>query len=244
MEQPFVLTEEELHRRSLCSLYAPPPVDPMSLVAEEAFRWALHERHLHRLPTPEDLRAKFVALWAGSRSDAEKDLAYWEGPKTCAAFARRVYMFLLRYEVLHPYQPYTLEVDGGLIQGQNAVVLWPKARQEPVPMVVDLRIRRPRDLRVPFYPGLAQWQAARMDVETVDLGIVHLPLLWGEPWCTKEVNERLTRHWLTSILNEAVEQRVFPRVGPQCRNCAHPCKDVFHAPGGRSARARDVLYSL
>ena len=103
----------------------------------------------------------------------EKDQAYWKGPKAAAALGRRLYEFLLKYEVIHPYQPYSLQFDNGKVTGENALVLWTPYRHAPVPLVVDAFLRRPRHTQIPNYAALAQWLAARQEVDTVDLGIVH-----------------------------------------------------------------------
>jgi hypothetical protein len=125
-------------------------------------------------------------------------------------FARRVYEFLLKYPVLHPYQPYTLQFDRGDVKGENALVVWRKYRKGDIPMLVDPLLRRPRYVKTPNYEVLAQWLAARQDADAVELGITHLPLLSGEPWLTKDVNERLARQWLNHLVSEAADKRDFP----------------------------------
>jgi hypothetical protein len=231
---PIVLSEEELHRRSLCSMYDGRVVDSLKVPAERTFRWALRERHGGKIPSPSDLREHFTNGWSSTWNKPNKDLEYWKGPKAAAAFGRIVYGFLLKYEVIHPFEPYSLSLGGGSIRGENALVLWRKARHEPVPRIVDMRLRRPRDNRQPYYPVLAQWIAAREVVDTVDLGIVHLPLLWGEDWTTADINEPLARQWLNAIVKEAAENSLFPRVGTQCVTCSHPCKEVLRGPDGHS----------
>ena len=59
--------------------------------------------------------------------DRERDQSYWDGIGK-APFAKRTYYFILKYQVLHPYQAYTLEFDRGQVTGENAVVLWDKYR--------------------------------------------------------------------------------------------------------------------
>ena len=145
---------------------------------------------------------------------------------------RRVFMFLLKYEVLHPYEPYTLELDRGQVKGENAVVVWCKYRKAEVPMLVDPLLRRPRHVKTPNYTVLAQWLAARQKVETVELGIAHLPMLFGQRWLTRDVNEQLAKQWLNHLVAEAADKRDFPRTGPQCMTCSQPCSEVFTGPVG------------
>lgn len=234
MAAQIVLSDKELQRRSLCSMYIQRQVDLLEGPAEHTLRWAIRERHFGKIHSPSELREYFINEWGKAWNRPEKDSGYWQGPNAARSFGRRVYEFLLKHEIVHPYEPYTLELDRGTVIGHNALALWRKARQEPVPMVIDFRLRRPRDTRTPYYPALAQWVAARLDVESVDLGIVHVPTIWGDRWTTTDVNEALARRWLNAIVNEAADQTLFPRVGPQCVMCSHPCKEVFHGPNGHS----------
>jgi len=57
-------------------------------------------------------------------------------------------------------------------------------------------------------------------------------MLYGPPWLTKEVNERLAQQWLNHLVAEAADQRDFPRTVPQCMTCSHPCSEVFTGPVG------------
>jgi hypothetical protein len=88
-------------------------------------------------------------------------------------------------------------------------------------------------VKTPNYTVLAQWLAARRDVDAVELGIAHLPMLYGLPWLTKDVNERLAKQWLNDLVNEAAAEGNFPRTGPQCATCSQPCNDVFTEPVGQ-----------
>lgn len=232
----FVLSEKELHRRSQCSLYDPLRVDVLEGPAERTFRWAVLERSFGKIHKAPEIREHFVSGWNKAWSDLNTKFSgdYWKGPKFAAALGRRVYEFLLKFEVIHPFEPYTLELDRGVIHGSNALISWKKARKEPIPMVIDTWLRRPRDVRTPHLPALAQWMAARQQVDTVDLGIVHMPLVFGERWTSSNVDEALARRWLNAIVNEAADKSLFPRVGTQCTNCSHPCKEVFHGPDGHS----------
>jgi hypothetical protein len=95
-------------------------------------------------------------------------------------------------------------------------------------MVIGECLRRPRDIRVPNYPLLAQWAAARLEVDEVSLGIVHVPLLFGASWTTSDVNEPLAHKWLGAMVKVHAENLLFPRPGVQCDDCTHPCKEVLH----------------
>lgn len=226
------LTDQELQRRSQCALYVPTELDPLQGPAERSIRWALKERHGGKIHSAGELREYFTSEWMKDWKQPDKTAEYWEGPKNAAGFARRVYFFLLKHEVIHPFEPYTLQLDRGQVTGENAVVLWRKYRHEPVPMVVDPILRRPRRTLVPNHPVLAQWLAAREDADTVDLGIVHLPLVSGDFWTTKDVKEPLARRWINAIVNEAADRADFPRAGTQCKTCSQPCTEVFQGPDG------------
>jgi len=198
----------------------------------QTIRWALRERHLGNICQVANLRAHWVTEWSKGWGSEEKDDVYWESVRKAAPFARHVYMFLLKYEVLHPYEPYTLKLDSGHVKGENAVVVWCKYRKAEVPMLVDPLLRRPRHVKTPNYAVLAQWLAARQEVEEVELGIAHLPMLFGQRWLTRDVNEQLAKQWLNHLVAEAADKMDYPRTGSQCKNCTQPCSEVFTGPVG------------
>jgi hypothetical protein len=233
MPSRTVITDRELQQRSQCSIYAPAEVDPQEEPARLTIRWALRERHQGKICSPPDLRERWVTEWKKSFGKDAKNAGYCKGVQKSSTFARHVYEFLLKYEVLHPYEPYTLQFDHGQVTGQNALVVWRKYRKGDIPMLVDPLLRRPRYVKTPNYIVLAQWLAARRDVNEVELGIVHLPMLHGEPWLTKDVNEPLARQWLNHLVSEAADKRDFSRTGPQCASCSQPCNEVFTGPEGK-----------
>ena len=232
MPSRTVITDRELQQRSQCSIYVPREVDLLEEPARLTIRWALRERHKGRICLPPNLRERWVTEWQKSWGKDAKSADYWKGVNKAATFARRVYEFLLKYQVLHPYQPYTLHFDRGEVKGENALVLWSTYRKGDIPMLVDPLLRRPRYVKTPNYTVLAQWLAARRDGDAVELGIVHLPMLHGEPWLTKDVNEPLAKQWLNHLVSEAADKRGFPRTGPQCASCSQPCNEVFKGPEG------------
>ncbi len=227
-----VITDQDLQRRSQCSLYHPTEIDLLEKPSRLTFRWALRERHEGKIRQVVDLRAHWVAGWTKGWGDETKNSVYWDGVKKAAGFARCVYEFLLKYEVLHPYEPYTLELDRGQVKGEKALVVWHKYRKGDIPMLVDPLLRRPRHVKTPNYAVLAQWLAARQKVEEVELGIAHLPMLFGQPWRTKDVNEQLAKRWISNLVAEAADKRDYPRTGPQCMTCSQPCSEVFTGPVG------------
>jgi hypothetical protein len=226
---PLALTEAVLHRRSLCSMYQSNVEDHLTGPAERTFRWALKERFIGKLHKPADLREHFVSGWSKAWNLPEKDARYWEGPNKSRAFGRHVYEFLLKYEIVQPYEPYSLELPAGTVTGENAIAIWKSRHKGEIPQVVSMRIRRPRDLRVPFYPALAQWVASREAAETVDLGLLTVPVL-GDRYASTGLNEALARTWLNAIVKEAADNTLFPRYGTQCVTCSHPCKEVLRGP--------------
>ena len=232
MSPRTVITDQELQRRSQCNLYNPTEIDRLERPAMRTIRWALRERHKGKIRPAADIRARWVAEWKEDWGKERISAVYWKGVDKSAALARRAYEFLLKYEVLHPYVPYTLQFERGQVKGENAVVVWCKYRKAEVPMLVDPLLRRPRYVKTPNYTVLAQWLAARQKVETVELGIAHLPMLYGQPWLTKDVNERLAKQWLNHLVAEAADKRDYPRTGPQCMTCSQPCSEVFTGPVG------------
>src|ERR1019366_10200137 len=102
----------------------------------------------------------------------------------------------------------------GQVKGENALVLWRKYRKGEIPMLVDPLLRRPRYVKTPNYAVLAQWLAARQKVETVELGIAHLPMFVGQPWQTRDVNERLAKQWLNHLSSKPGKNGTFPQRGP------------------------------
>jgi hypothetical protein len=232
MPPSTIITDRELQQHSQCSIYVPAEIDLLEEPARLTIRWALEERHRGRICLPPVLRERWVTEWKKCCNESVGPV-YREGVGKAANFARRVYMFLLKYEVLHPYEPYVLQFDRGQVKGQNALVVWQKYRKGEVPMLVDPLLRRPRHVKTPNYTVLAQWLAAREKVDAVELGIAHLPMLYGLPWLTKDVNERLARQWLNHLVSEAADKRDFPRTGPQCSSCSQPCNEVFKGPEGK-----------
>ena len=232
MSPRTVITDQALQGRSQCSLYNPAGIDRLERPAMRTIRWALRERHMGKICPVADLREHWVAEWKKGWGEEKISAVYWKGVGRSATFARRVYGFLLKYEVLHPYLPYTLQLDRGQVKGENALVVWRKYRKGDIPMLVDPLLRRPRYVKTPNYTVLAQWLAARQQVDTVELGIAHLPMLYGQPWLTKDVNERLATQWLNHLVVEAADKRDFPRTGPQCMTCSQPCSEVFTGPVG------------
>jgi hypothetical protein len=93
-------------------------------------------------------------------------------------------------------------------------------------------LNRPRFVKTPDYAVLAQWLAARQEVDTVDLNIVHLPMFTGERWITKDVKGPLAKRWINDILIQAAEKMDFPRAGTQCATCSKLCNEVFDGPVG------------
>jgi hypothetical protein len=233
---PNTFSDQEIQRRSQCSLYVAAEADPLLRPAMQTLRWGLRERHLGKIRTAADLRERFVQEWVGGWSGDPTGSAYWVGPNQARPFARRVYEFLLKYEVIHPYEAYTLELDHGQITGEMALVQWRRARRPPVLMVLDARLNRGSELlsRQPTMQGLTQWLAAREQVDDIELGIVHQPLLRGEAWLTREVNEALARRWLNAMVKEAADGSDYPRNGPQCKTCSRPCTEVFNGPDGHN----------
>jgi hypothetical protein len=235
------LTDQELQQRSQCSMYISTEVDPWQGPADRTIRWAISERASGTIRKPDDLRVHFAAGWKKAWKGQAYSKAYWAGINKALPFGRRVYYFLLKYEVEHPFRPYTLKLDGGRVTGSYALVWWDKCRKGSIPMLVRPILRRPRFGKTPDYAVLAQWLAARREMDTVDLNIVHLPMFTGERWITKDVKAPLAKRWINDILIQAAEKMDFPRAGTQCATCSRPCNEVFDGPYGPDWHATDKV---
>jgi len=233
MPSSTVITDRELQQRSECSFYNPTEIDPYEGPSRLTIRWALRERANGIICSYQDLGERWSAEWQKIWGNNTNNQDYWNGERKALSFARRVYEFLLDYEVRHSYEPYTLQLDRGQVKGENALAVWRKYRKGHVPMLIDPLLRSPRYVKTPNYAVLAQWLAAREDDEAVELGIVHLPMIRGERWLTKDVNEQLVRQWINSLVNEAADNGGVPRKGLQCAKCSQPCKEVFTGPEGK-----------
>src|SRR5260370_33763144 len=104
MSPRTVIHDQELQRRSQCSLYNPAEIDRLERPAMRTIRWALRERHMGKICPVADLRAHWVAEWKEGWGNEKISAVYWKGVGKSAAFARRGYEFLLKYEGLHPYE--------------------------------------------------------------------------------------------------------------------------------------------
>src|ERR1035441_4152883 len=58
-----VINDQELQRRSQCSLYHPAEIDRLEEPSRLTVRWALRERHSGKVCSLPDLRAHWVAGW-------------------------------------------------------------------------------------------------------------------------------------------------------------------------------------
>lgn len=217
----------DLVRISQCS-WMPATADAMEKTARMTLHSAVLNRHQGKIFSPDTLRAKFLATWNDQWKHVKRDgKEYWAGPEAARGFARRVYELLNKYEVRQPFEPYELILGHEKLTGQVAILQREVNRNE-IPFVLHAPLRRARDLRVPNYSALADWLAGRQIVEEIDLYLLHQPLIWGESWMDKDINERLTRDWLTKLVSQATDS--IPTPGPWCTSCSHPCRRVFDGP--------------
>jgi hypothetical protein len=231
------LSDESLHELSQCGLYQIGPLNVQSVLEATVrftFRDAVRDRFFSKIQEPKILRASFVKNWKKLWPDKPDGPGYWRGPAASIPFARRVYEFLLKYEVVQPFEPYRLELEYGNVYGEHAIGVWKRSREQPLHFSIEPWVTKPRDPRVPYYPAVARWLAGRQLVEEVDFAIVNLPLSRGERWIDREINEPLAQHWINGILKQTAEQRLFPRSGSQCKTCSHPCTEIFHGSNDHS----------
>ncbi len=139
-------------------------------------------------------------------------------------------MMLLKYRVLQPFEPYTLTLKAGTIEGWAAVLFLPDTRRvKGRAVVLSPEVRQARDKRIPDYVALARYVAMSNELDYTDIALMHFPMLFGEPWSHPEVNSCMAERWLNSILEKAALSPI-PIPGPWCRTCSHPCRAVAHIP--------------
>src|ERR1035437_5794623 len=80
MSPRTVITDQELQRRSQCSLYNPTEIDLLEEPSRLTFRWALRERHLGKTCSLGGLRAQGVAAWKKGCGSNKINAVYWKGP--------------------------------------------------------------------------------------------------------------------------------------------------------------------
>jgi hypothetical protein len=173
--QTLVLSEDDLRRYSGCPLYRSKKPDLMETAAMKTFRWAVNQSYSKFNLTAKDLREHFVREWNSAWGDKERDSAFWEGPETSIRFGRVMYEFFNKYEVSQPYEPYSLELPAGTIEGERAVLLWHKTRLDPEYLLLDARIYRPKYYLPPNYPALAQWLSGYDEGDFTNTDILHFP---------------------------------------------------------------------
>lgn len=221
------MTEEQLARHITCPMGDWKP-DPLERPAMAAFRWAALKRMDAIIVEPEPLRERFVKEWHADWGDRKREgKDYWKGPRVSGAFARRVYNLFLRYVVLQPFEPYTLEMAGGDITGHAAILGKDDNRGRLKTYALSPRLRAARDRRTPDYVAFARWLALRQEVDTVDLFLLHQPLLSGEGHADKNLNERLVRGWLQRVVDEHSSELRPPSYGAHCTHCTQPCTEML-----------------
>ena len=169
------LTDQELQRRSQCALYVPTELDPLQGPADaiDPLGSSGTSRQVRSAKTG-GTREHFTVGWMKAWKQARQDRGVLERPKNAAGFARRVYVFLLKHEVIHPFEPYTLQLDSGKVTGENAVVLWRSNTAMNLCQWWSIRfLRRPRRLcsqTMRYWPS--GWPPGRTSI----------PSIWGS--CT------------------------------------------------------------
>ena len=227
MYKPVVTQEEDLAKT--CPLYRR-DTDGLEACAFKLARTALISSHDGRPMTLEALRNKYVELWNKlTLPDGSKPPAagpYWEGPRASRRVARTLFGFLRNYKVLQPDETYNLVIGGYTIQGRYALV----RRSEATPVeVLSCYAKEPLFKASPDMQSLARlYHARNAHFQYKDMGLIYLPLLRGDVWHHRSINERLVRTWLESTIAVAAMKPAFPIAGKHCTSCNKPCLEVFN----------------
>ncbi len=238
------LSESDLTRNALCSWMPAPVPEPVMDPSVETLRWGLRERMSGAVPTAADIRARYVYHWQQVWGDRPRSgQGYWSGTKHSISLGAKLRRFFLQYECVLPLEPYELALSNGTIKGQAAVVERATTRTEPRPLVLDIRAKQLKYYQMPDYVALARWLAMRQTYDGAILGLIHLPLVFGNPWSEAEVNETLARTWLEIILKQMAMGLGYPRPGSHFRNCTEPCKEIFRGSDDSDRKRRLVLLS-
>jgi hypothetical protein len=237
-------SELELMQHALCSWMPVPDPDPLLDPCVETLRWGLRERMSGAVPSAAEIRARYVFQWHkvwGDRPRAGQ--SYWAGTKHAISLGAKLRKFFLQYECIRPLEPYELELNTGIIKGQAAIIERAAVRTTPRPMVLDVRAKQPKYYLMPDHTALARWLAMREVYDGAGLGLVHLPLVFGNVWSEADVNEPLARTWLDIILKQMGMGLNYPRPGSHCRGCTSPCKEIFRGSDDRDRKRRIALLS-
>lgn len=206
-------------------------LDGVERCAVELLRWTAWETFNGRLVPLSILRKKFVTLWnAQWPENATRDgQAYWAGVRSGRAVAARLGALFAKYEVLRPYQPYELPLEGHCVTGAYLIIgRRPPARVPEGPYVLVVHPHRPITFTRPDLAALACWKHAMMSGEYVGLGIYHFPLVRGLYWRHRTLAEPLVTAWLASILGSMSRSLGFPTPSGHCEACiAKRCMKVF-----------------
>lgn len=197
--------------------------------ASRLMRVALIASHEGRLMGPAVLREKFTSFWnhlnlkEGQTPPDEGE--YWEGPKASRSVAKRIFEFLSKYKVLQPDAPYSLVVGGYTIQGRYAIVRRSKATPA---LVLSYPAKEPLFKASPDMCSLARlYHARNLHYEYKDMGLIYLPLLRGDLWLHRSIDERLVKTWLESAVANLSGRPQYPVPGNYCVACSKPCLKVF-----------------
>lgn len=238
-------SELDLVSRALCSWMPASNPDPLLEPSIETLRWGLRERFSGATPTAAEIRARYVFQWHKVWGDQPRSgQPYWAGTRHSISLGAKLRKFFLQYECIRPLEPYELELNNGIIKGQAAIVKRVMVRdQSRRPLVLDVRSKQPKYYLMPDHVALARWAAMREAYDGVNLGLMHLPLVFGNPWSEAEVHEPLARTWLEIILKQTALGLDYPRPGSHCRGCAAPCKEIFRGSDDRDRKRRIALLS-
>jgi hypothetical protein len=226
-------SEDVLNMFALCPLRTEAPVSTGHFpVATEVLQWALLREFERDRPPLMAMRERYCVVWKSlyypdyKNSKVPPDHpTYWEGPRKAASIGKRIHDFVSKFEVIHPLQPYALTFGAQRVRGSYALVR--RRTEGGIPMVLVFHPHAPLHKTYPDMRSLARWVAARRERLERNLGVYNLPLLRGEPWQYKDVNERLANRWLQSIL-ESIPKSNYANPGPHCSGCArHDCLEVL-----------------
>jgi hypothetical protein len=226
-----VISEADLLRFATCPLGDPREENKLVQAARILWRSQLL-RGFEGLPlsTLEHMRERYTAhwnkLWFGSAIKAlPVSGPYWEGPKKAATVSRRLFQFFTRYQVLQPEQVFELHVDKYTIQVGYAIVA---KRSNEYPYVLVLHGHAALHKTSPDVLSLARLVHASKTTFHNHIGLLHVPMLRGEPWKQKQVDEFQAERYVQALATQMSANLLYPAPGPHCLGCiSKPCMGVF-----------------
>lgn len=222
-----ILKEDDIASLLSCSMADITP-HPLQAKAFSLLRRSVLDSLFGDTVDPKALQRKLLRQWDKHWASGPKEAQYLVGKRTCMRFGRQLDRFLTEYRVVREFLPYRLKLPHGTIEGWAALVSRTDAKRRERTMVLSGELRQAKVSSGVDYLSLARWLALKESTGRSDLGLLRLPLLYGKPRENWEVDEDIARIWLDRLVMLSVLDGHAPRPGSYCRDCSHPCKQVYH----------------